>query len=103
MSILNNTDAPKRRGFDVENRQRWLITDPSLPFRSAGSPNETGGSPVPPFARESELCGPERLSPKLSKIGAEVSAKLKEANGKEIKFEEVAEKAKQAAVLVLVY
>jgi S1-C subfamily serine protease len=33
----------------------------------------------------------------------EVSAKLKEANGKEIKFEEVVEKAKQAAVLVLVY
>ena len=33
----------------------------------------------------------------------EVSAKLKEANGKEIKFEEVVERAKQAAVLVLVY
>src|ERR1700722_14407856 len=33
----------------------------------------------------------------------EVSAKLKEANTKEIKFEEVVEKAKQAAVLVLVY
>ena len=33
----------------------------------------------------------------------EVSAKLKEANGKEIKFDEVVEKAKQAAVLVLVY
>jgi hypothetical protein len=33
----------------------------------------------------------------------EVSAKLKEVNGKEIKFEEVVEKAKQAAVLVLVY
>jgi hypothetical protein len=33
----------------------------------------------------------------------EVSAKLIEANGKEIKFEEVVEKAKQAAVLVLVY
>jgi S1-C subfamily serine protease len=33
----------------------------------------------------------------------EVSAKLKEANGKEIKFEEVVEKAKQSAVLVLVY
>jgi serine protease Do len=33
----------------------------------------------------------------------DVSAKLKEANGKEIKFEEVVEKAKQAAVLVLVY
>jgi S1-C subfamily serine protease len=33
----------------------------------------------------------------------DVSAKLKEATGKEIKFEEVVEKAKQAAVLVLVY
>jgi len=33
----------------------------------------------------------------------EVSAKLKEANGKEIKFEEVVEKAKQSAVLVLLY
>ena len=33
----------------------------------------------------------------------DVSAKLKEANGKEIKFEEVVERAKQAAVLVLVY
>jgi serine protease Do len=33
----------------------------------------------------------------------EVAAKLKEANGKEIKFEEVVDKAKQAAVLVLVY
>ena len=33
----------------------------------------------------------------------EVSAKLKEANTKEIKFEEVVERAKQAAVLVLVY
>ena len=33
----------------------------------------------------------------------DVSAKLKEANGKEIKFEEVVEKAKQAAVLVLVF
>ena len=33
----------------------------------------------------------------------DVSVKLKEANGKEIKFEEVVEKAKQAAVLVLVY
>jgi hypothetical protein len=33
----------------------------------------------------------------------EVSAKLKEPNAKEIKFEEVVEKAKQAAVLVLVY
>ena len=33
----------------------------------------------------------------------EVSGKLKEASGKEIKFEEVVEKAKQAAVLVLVY
>jgi hypothetical protein len=33
----------------------------------------------------------------------EVSAKLKEANAQEIKFEEVVEKAKQAAVLVLVY
>jgi S1-C subfamily serine protease len=33
----------------------------------------------------------------------EVSAKLEEANSKEIKFEEVVEKAKQAAVLVLVY
>jgi hypothetical protein len=33
----------------------------------------------------------------------EVSAKLKEANGKEIKFEKVVEQAKQAAVLVLVY
>ena len=33
----------------------------------------------------------------------DVSAKLKEANGKEIKFETVVEQAKQAAVLVLVY
>jgi hypothetical protein len=33
----------------------------------------------------------------------EVSAKLKEANGKEIKFEEVVEHAKQAAVWTLVY
>ncbi|MFO1487293.1 MAG: tetratricopeptide repeat-containing serine protease family protein [Verrucomicrobiota bacterium] len=33
----------------------------------------------------------------------EVSAKLKEANTKEVKFEEVVEQAKQAAVLVLVY
>ena len=33
----------------------------------------------------------------------EVSAKLKEANGTEIKCEEVVEKAKQAAVLVPVY
>ena len=33
----------------------------------------------------------------------EVSAKLQEANGKEIKSEEVVEQAKQAAVLVLVY
>jgi len=33
----------------------------------------------------------------------EVSAKLKEVNNKEVKFEEVVEKAKQAAVLVLVY
>ena len=33
----------------------------------------------------------------------EVSAKPKDANSKEIKFEEVVEKAKQAAVLVLVY
>ena len=33
----------------------------------------------------------------------DVSAKLKEANVKEIKFEEVVERAKQAAVLVLVY
>ena len=33
----------------------------------------------------------------------EVSAKLKDANTKEIKFEEVVEKAKQAAVLVLVF
>jgi S1-C subfamily serine protease len=33
----------------------------------------------------------------------EVSAKLKEANAQEIKFVEVVEKAKQAAVLVLVY
>ena len=33
----------------------------------------------------------------------DVAAKLKEANGKEIKFEEVVEQAKQSAVLVLVY
>jgi hypothetical protein len=33
----------------------------------------------------------------------DVAAKLKEANAQEIKFEEVVEKAKQAAVLVLVY
>ncbi len=33
----------------------------------------------------------------------EVSAKLKDVNSKEIKFEEVVEKAKEAAVLVLVY
>ena len=33
----------------------------------------------------------------------ELSAKLKEPNGKEIEFEEVVEKAEQAAVLVLVY
>jgi|GEM_PF-3047845 len=32
-----------------------------------------------------------------------VSAKLKEPNGTEIKFEEVVERAKQAAVLVLIY
>jgi serine protease Do len=33
----------------------------------------------------------------------EVPAKLKEANAQEVKFEEVVEKAKQAAVLVVVY
>ncbi len=33
----------------------------------------------------------------------EVSAKLKEANAKGIKFKEVVEQAKQAAALVLVY
>jgi hypothetical protein len=37
------------------------------------------------------------------KVFADGQLKLKEANGKEIKFEEVVEKAKQAAVLVLVY
>ena len=36
-------------------------------------------------------------------VFADGQLKLKEANGKEIKFEEVVEKAKQAAVLVLVY
>jgi hypothetical protein len=33
----------------------------------------------------------------------ELFAKIKEANGKEMKFDEVVEKAKQAAVLVLAY
>ena len=33
----------------------------------------------------------------------EVSARLKEANGKEMKFEDVVKSAEQAAVLVLVY
>ena len=33
----------------------------------------------------------------------EVSARLKDANGKEMKFEEVVKSAEQAAVLVLVY
>ena len=33
----------------------------------------------------------------------DVSARLKEANGKEIKFEEVVKSAEQPAVLVLVY
>jgi hypothetical protein len=33
----------------------------------------------------------------------EVSAKLKEANTKEMKFDEVVAKAKQSAVLVLIY
>ena len=36
-------------------------------------------------------------------VFADGQLKLKEANGKEIKFEEVVEQAKQAAVLVLVY
>ena len=36
-------------------------------------------------------------------VFADGQLKLKEANGKDIKFEEVVEKAKQAAVLVLVY
>ena len=36
-------------------------------------------------------------------LAADGQLKLKEANGKEIKFEEVVEQAKQAAVLVLVY
>ncbi len=36
-------------------------------------------------------------------VFADGQLKLKEVNGKEIKFEEVVEKAKQAAVLVLVY
>ena len=36
-------------------------------------------------------------------VFADGQLKLKEANGKEIKFEEVVEKAKQAAVLVLVH
>jgi hypothetical protein len=34
---------------------------------------------------------------------SEVSAKLKEANAKEMKFEDVVKAAEQAAVLVLVY
>ena len=33
----------------------------------------------------------------------EVSARLKDANGKEMKFEDVVKSAEQAAVLVLVY
>ncbi len=36
-------------------------------------------------------------------VFADGQLKLKEVNGKEIKFEEVVERAKQAAVLVLVY
>jgi hypothetical protein len=39
----------------------------------------------------------------VPKVSAKVLADGHQANGKEIKFEEVVEKAKQAAVLVLVY
>jgi hypothetical protein len=70
-----------------------------------GSPNETGGSPVPPL--------PENVnyavkSPDTSGLGflesvPEVSAKLKGPETKERKFEEVVKSAEQAAVLVLVY
>ena len=44
-----------------------------------------------------------RVSPTVLESVPEVSAKLEEANTKEIKFGDVAERAKQAAVVVLVH
>jgi hypothetical protein len=80
-----------------------LITNPSLPFRSAGSPNETGGSPVPPLPENVNYAVKSGYLLSFLESVPEVYAKLKDANTKEIKFEEVVEKTKQAAVLVLVY
>ena len=78
-----------------------------------GSKTESGRRVThsPSRRRENTTCrhrarqprGDEQLLAQLPRIRAGVSAKLKDANTKDRKFEDVAKDAQQAAVLVLVY
>jgi len=96
----------------MATRFKYTVTihsNPSLlPVSFGGSPNETGGSPVPPIAGERELRGQEQPALELPGIGAGVladghHAKLKSPNTADEKFEDVVKSAQDAAVLVLVY
>jgi len=70
---------------------------------SGGSPNETGGSPVPPLPENVNYAVKSSFLLGFLESVPEVSAKLAEPNPKERKFEDVVKSAEQAAVLVLVY
>jgi hypothetical protein len=85
-------------------RAATIYFHPSLPPISlGGSPNETGGSPVPPLPENVNYAVKSSLLLSYLESVPDVAAKLKEPNTKDESFEVVVKSAQAAAVLVLVY
>ena len=94
-------DPPDGRAARIETET--LVDNKSITPISFGGVAERDGRVAHPLPENVNYAVKSGYLVSFLEVFADGQLKLKEANGKEIKFEEVVEQAKQTAVLVLIY